>query len=107
LFYYRVKYFDKVCLHLNKKFVVLHKESVLALFEEYNAPKVYENNNTKSLPHLISVYSKSPKKNLIKSKIANKKQVIINGCPRSDYFFRLRKIKPKKNIILYYIIETN
>ncbi len=107
MFYFGEKYFDEVCLNLNKKFVVLHKESVSTPFEENNAPKVYGDNNEKSLAHLISVYSKSQKKILIKSKIANKKQVIINGCPRSDYSFRLRKIKPKKNIILYYIIESN
>ena len=29
----------------------------------------------------------------------------MNGCPRSDYSFKLRKIKPKNNIIVYYLIE--
>ena len=60
----------------------------------------------KPLSHKISVYSEIQKKILIKSKIANNNQVIVNGCPRSDYAFRLRKIKPKKNIIVYYMIES-
>ena len=107
IFYFGEKYFDEVCLNLKKKFIVLHKESVSAPFEEINAPKVYADNNEKSLAHKITVYSQSQKKILIKSKIAEKKQIIINGCPRSDYAFRLRKIKPKKNIILYYLIESN
>ena len=41
---------------------------------------------------------------LLKSKIAKKKQIVVNGCPRSDYSL-LRKIKPKNNIIVYYLIE--
>ena len=107
LFYFGEKYFDEVCVNLKKKFVVLHKESVVTSFEEKNAPKVYGNNNEKSLAHKISVYSKSQKKILIKSKIASENQITINGCPRSDYAFKLRKIKPKKDIILYYLIEYN
>ena len=85
----------------------MHKESVSAPFEETNAPKVYRDNNEKSLAYKITVYSQSQKKIMIKSKIATKKQIIINGCPSSDYAFRLRKIKTKKNIILYYLIESN
>ena len=102
LFYFGEKYFDEVCDNLKKKFLVLHKESVSAPFEETNAPKVYRDNNEKSLAYKITVYSQSQKKIMIKSKIATKKQIIINGCPRSDYAFRLRKIKPKKyNSLLF------
>ena len=36
------------------------------------------------------------KKILIKSKIANNNQIVVNGCPRCDYAFTLRKISPKK-----------
>lgn len=107
IFYYGEKYFDEVCVNLSKKFVVLHKESVATSFEEKNASFVYGNNNEKSLAYKISVYSKSQKKILIKSKIASQNQIKVNGCPRSDYSFRLRKIKPKINTILYYLIEYN
>ena len=55
IFYFGEKYFDEVCVNLKKKFVVLHKESVVTSFEEKNAPKVYGNNNEKSLAHKISV----------------------------------------------------
>jgi len=51
------------------------------------------------------VYTESQKKILIKSKIAHKNQVIVNGTPRSDYAFRLRKIAPKEKIIVFYLIE--
>ena len=106
LFYYSEKYFDKVCLNLNKKFIILHKESTFTPIEERGAAQVYKYYNDKSLSHKISVYSEIQKKILIKSRIANNNQVVVNGCPRSDYAFKLRKIKPKKNLIVYYMIES-
>ena len=45
------------------------------------------------------------KKILIKSKIANQKQIVVNGCPRSDHSFKLRNSKPQNNIIVFYLIE--
>ena len=85
----------------------MHKESALNPSEEIKAPIIYGKYNDKSLSHRISVYSESQKKILIKSKIANKKQIVVNGTPRSDYAFKLRKISPKKNIIVFYLIEYN
>jgi len=105
IFYNGEKYFEEVCKILNKKFIILHKESALTPLEETNAPKIYKKYNNKSLAHRISVYSESQKKILIKSKIANRNQIIVNGCPRVDYAFRLRKIKPKKKVIVFYLIE--
>ncbi len=106
IFYYSEKYFEDVCKNLNKKFIVLHKESTFTPIEEENASKVYKKYNDKSLSYKISVYSESQKKILIDSKIASKKQITVNGCPRSDYSFRLRKIKPQKRIIVFYLIEN-
>jgi len=107
IFYFAEKYLDQVCKNLNKKFIILHKESTFTPLEEKGAAKVYKNQNDKTLSHKISVYSEIQKKILIKSKIAKKNQVVVNGCPRSDYAFRLRNIKPQKNIIVYYIIENS
>ena len=107
IFYFSEKYFDEVCKNLNKKFIVLHKESCSTPIEEKNAVKIYQNQNEKSLAYKISVYSKSQKKILIKSKIVTEKQITITGCPRSDLSFELRKIKPKNKLIVYYLIETN
>ena len=106
IFYYAEKYFDEVCRNLNKKFIILHKESSFTPLEEKGAINVYKNYNEKSLSHKISVYSEKQKKILIKSKIANNNQIVVNGCPRSDYAFRLRKIKPEKKIIVYYMLES-
>ncbi len=105
VFYYAEKYFDEVCINLNKKFVILHKESTFTPIEEKNATKMYEKHNDKSSASKISVYSESQKKILIKSNIGNKKQIIVNGCPRSDYSFKLRNVKPKNNIIVFFLIE--
>ena len=105
IFYYAEKNLDEVCKRLDKKFVILQKESAFTPIEEKNAIKIYQNYNDKSISTKISVYSKSQKNILVKSKIAEKKQIIVNGCPRSDYSFKLRKIKPKNNIIVYYLIE--
>jgi hypothetical protein len=107
IFYYAEKYFDEVCRNLNKKFIILHKESTFTPIEEVGAVNVYKNYNEKTSSHKISVYSEIQKKILVKSKIANNNQIVVNGCPRSDYAFRLRKIKPKKNVIVYYMIESN
>ena len=107
IFYYSEKYFEEVCRNLDKKFVVLHKESASTPNEEANSVKIYQNQNEKSLAHKISVYSKIQKKILIKSKIATENQITITGCPRSDSLFELRKTKPKNNIIVYYLIENN
>jgi hypothetical protein len=60
--------------------------------------KIYKKYNNKSLAHKITVYSESEKKRLIKSGVAKNFQVKVIGCPRSDYCFDLRNIKPKKNI---------
>jgi hypothetical protein len=106
VFYYAEKHFDEVCRNLNKKYIILHKESALTPLEEQYYPHGYRKYNDKSLSHKISVYSESQKKILIKSGIGTKKQVIVNGCPRSDYSFKLRKIKPKEKIIVFYLIET-
>jgi len=107
LFYYSEKYFEEVCKNLNSKFIILHKESVFTPIEELMASVIYKKYNERSLSYKISVYSESQKKMLIKSKIANKKQVFVNGNPRCDYSFRLRKVKPKKKIIVFYLIEYN
>ena len=107
IFYFAEKYLDQVCKNLNKKFIILHKESTFTPLEEKGAVKVYKNQNDKTLSHKISVYSEIQKKILIKSKIVKKNQVVVNGCPRSDYAFRLRNIKPQKNIIVYYMIENS
>ena len=47
------------------------------------------------------------KKILIKSGIINHKKIFVNGIPRCDYSFRLRKIKPKGKLIVYYMIEAD
>ena len=105
LFYYNEKYLEEVCQNLNIKYIVLHKESVFSPYEEKHMTKLYQNNNDKSLAYKISVYSNNQKKIMIQSKIATKEQLTVNGCPRSDYAFRLRKIKPKRKMIIFYLIE--
>ncbi len=104
IFYYAEKPFDEVCKNLNKRFIILHKESVLTPIEDYYFAKVYKKYNDRSLSYKISTYSENHKQMLIKSKIATKKQIIVNGCPRSDYSFRLRKIKPEKKLVVFYLI---
>ncbi len=106
IFYYAEKYFEEVCINLNKKFIILHKESALSPKEEIYYAEGYKKYNEKSLSYKISVYSESQKQMLIRSKIATKKQIIVNGCPRSDFSFRMRKIKPDQKIIVFYLIET-
>ena len=106
IFYYAEKYFEEVCKNLNLKFIILHKESVFTPMEETTALKIYRENNDKSLAHKVSVYSENQKKILIKSGIVSKEKIFINGNPRCDYSFRLRKIKPKNKIIIYYLIES-
>ena len=105
IFYYAEKHLEEVFRVLKKKYVILHKESTFTPIEELNAERMYKKYNEKSLAFRISVYSENQKKILINSKIAVKKQIYVNGCPRSDYAFGLRKIKPKKNIIVYYLLE--
>lgn len=105
IFYYNEKYLEEVIKILNKKYIILHKESTFVPIAEKKFLNVYANKNEKSLSHKISVYSESQKKMLIKSKIANKKQVQVNGCPRSDYLFRLRKKRPQNKLIIFYLIE--
>jgi hypothetical protein len=107
LFYYNEKYLEEVCKNLNMKFIILQKESVFTPNDEKGMPKIYRNYNDKSLAHKILVYSKSQKKLLIKSKIANKNQIIVNGCARSDYAFKLRKITPKEKNIIFYLIDDD
>ena len=75
----------------------MHKESVLTPNGEKIWSEIYEKYNDKSLASKISVYSDSQKKMLIKTKIANNKQIVINGCPRSDFSFNLKNDFPKKN----------
>tara|TARA_B100000965_G_scaffold332564_1_gene297153 strand:+ start:784 stop:2070 length:1287 start_codon:yes stop_codon:yes gene_type:complete len=105
IFYYAEKYLDEVCKNLDKKFIILHKESTFTPLEEKGASKIYGENNDKSFATKISVYSKSQKEILIKSKIADKKQIVVNGCPRSDYSFKLRRVKPQNDLIVYYLID--
>ena len=107
LFYYAEKYFEEVCEKLNRKFIILHKESAFTPSEEKRAPEIYKKFNDKSLSHKISVYSESQKKILIRSKIAQKKQIAVVGTPRSDYAYRLRKTAPKEKVIVFYLIEYN
>ena len=105
IFYYAEKYLDEVCINSNKKFIILHKESTFTPLEEKGATSIYGENNDKSFANKISVYSKSQKDILVKSKIAKKDQIVVNGCPRSDYSFKLRKVKPQRDLIVYYLIE--
>jgi hypothetical protein len=105
LFYYAEKHFEEVSRNLNTKYIIFQKESALTPLEEMNAPTIYRKYNDRSISYKISVYSECQKRILIKSKIATKKQIIVNGCPRCDYAFKLRKIRPKNKIIVFYLIE--
>jgi len=105
IFYYSEKFLDKVCKKLNIKFIIMHKESTFTPAEEITARYIYQNYNDKSIASKVSVYSKSQKNILIKSKLLDDEQIVVNGCPRSDYAFKLRTIKPKDNIIVYFLIE--
>lgn len=107
LFYYAEKYFEEVCKNLNSKFIILQKESIFTPAEEAGALKIYKKYNDKSLASKVSVYSESQKKILVKSGIINNKKIFVNGSPRCDYSFRLRKIKPEKKSIVYYMIEAD
>ncbi|MDC3039824.1 hypothetical protein OA104_02030, partial [Candidatus Pelagibacter sp.] len=107
LFYYAEKYFEEVCINLNSKFIILQKESIFTPAEERGALKIYKEYNNKSQSYKVSVYSQSQKKILTKSNLIKKEKVIINGNPRCDYSFKLRKIKPKDKTIVYYLIESN
>lgn len=105
LFYYAEKYFEEVSKNLNKKFIILQKESAFTPLEEKIAPIIYKKYNDRSTSYKISVYSESQRNILIKSKVANKKQIVVNGSPRCDYAFKLRKIKPEEKNIVFYLIE--
>ena len=107
LFYYAEKYFEEVCINLNSKFIIMQKESIFTPAEETGALKIYKGNNDKSQSYRISVYSQSQKKILTNSGLIKKEKIIINGNPRCDYSFKLRKIKPKNKTIVYYLIESN
>ena len=106
LFYYSEKYFEEVCKNLNKKFIILQKESALTPNEEKEYADVYRKYNNKSLSSKISVYSQSQKKILVKSRIGTENQIVVNGCPRSDFSFKLRKEKPKNKTIVFFLIQT-
>tara|TARA_B100000900_G_scaffold411252_1_gene430572 strand:+ start:348 stop:1655 length:1308 start_codon:yes stop_codon:yes gene_type:complete len=107
VFYYPEKFFEEVSKNLDKKYIVLHKESALTPIEEERHPSKFQKYNDKSIANNISVYSDKMKKIFIQSKIAKSNQIIINGCPRSDYAFKLRKFVPKNDCIIFYLIETN
>ena len=107
LFYYAEKYFEEVCKNLNSKFIILQKESIFTPAEEAGALKIYKESNSKSKAYKVSVYSQSQKRLLVESGLINKKKIIINGNPRCDYSFKLRKFKPKGKTIVYYLIESN
>ncbi len=105
IFYFPEKYFEEACIKLKSKYIILQKESAFNDSEQLKAVSIYRKFNTKSLSHKISVYTENQKKILIKSKIAHEDQIVVNGTPRSDYAFRLRKIAPKEKIIVFYLIE--
>ncbi len=107
LFYYAEKYFEEVCVNLNSKFIIMQKESIFTPAEEAGALKIYKEYNDKSQSYRVSVYSQSQKKILTNSGLIKKERVVINGNPRCDYSFKLRKIKPKDKTIVYYLIESN
>ncbi|MDC0859396.1 hypothetical protein OAP45_01005 [Candidatus Pelagibacter sp.] len=107
IFYYAEKYLEEVCKNLNSKFIIIHKESAFNTSEEKNAEVLYKKYNSKSLAYKIFVYTESQKKILIRSKIADKKQILVIGTPRSDYAFKLREIAPKGQNVLFYLIEYN
>ena len=83
----------------------MQKESAFTPLEEKIAPIIYKKYNDRSTSYKISVYSESQRNILIKSKVANKKQIVVNGSPRCDYAFKLRKIKPEEKNIVFYLIE--
>lgn len=107
VFYYSEKYLDQVCLNLGKKFLILHKESVLTPNGEKMWSEIYEKYNDRSLASKISVYSNSQKNILIKTKIAKSNQIVVNGCPRSDYSFSLKNFIPKKKVVVFFLFDTN
>ena len=56
---------------LNKKYIILQKESAFTPIEEKNSIKFYKKYNDKSLANKISVYSESQKNILTKGVISS------------------------------------
>ena len=92
------------CNKLKIPFVVLFKESVLSKSQIKYYSYAYKKNNEKFKGTKIAVYSNLAKNYLINSKIVNKKQVNVVGCPRLSASFSYKKILPK-NQIVYFAIE--
>ncbi len=107
LFYFAENDLPEPFQRLNKKFFVLHKESVNSLEESIINLKTYSSMNKKFNGNKIAVYCENEKNILIESKILNKNQIEITGCARTDYCYQLRDITPNQNELVYFMIENN
>jgi hypothetical protein len=104
IFYYAEHNVHEIINKINKKSIVLHKESVVPEVEYKNNEIVYKKNE-KFKGNKISVYSNSEKELLEKTEIAKPDQIAVNGCPRLDLAFEYQKTLSNQNTILYYMVE--
>ena len=89
---------------INKKSIVIHKESVAPEAESKRNEIIYKKNE-KFKGNKISVYSYNEKELLEKTEIAKPDQIAVNGCPRLDVALRYQKTLSNQNTILYFMIE--
>tara|TARA_B100001063_G_C16765654_1_gene558466 strand:- start:1564 stop:2934 length:1371 start_codon:yes stop_codon:yes gene_type:complete len=90
----------------NIKFIVLHKESVNSKYDNKVLEYLYSNKIEKFEGEAIATYSNLEKKLLINSGFIDKKKIVTVGSPRCDLSYQYRKISPDKDVITYYMLET-
>jgi len=92
---------------LEKKYLVVHKESVNSPEESQINLENYKNHNKRFFANKVAVYCENEKDILIKSNVLKPNQIEVVGCSRSDFSFQMRETQPLDNQIVYFMIENN
>ena len=98
--YYAEQEFAAACKINGIKFIALHKETLntpkLSKFYEW----VFKKRKNKFLGNYILVYNNIGKNSLIKSRVTDRKKILVTGMPRLDQLIKTKK-KPGNKIVLF------
>ena len=92
---------------LKLPFIVIHKEGIRSKNERLIQDWIFKNRINSFKGSYLIVYNKEEKKSFIENNFVNKDKIIDCGCPRLDNYFKLKRYKPDKFNIVFFLIQPN
>tara|TARA_B100000795_G_scaffold79174_2_gene56729 strand:- start:722 stop:2056 length:1335 start_codon:yes stop_codon:yes gene_type:complete len=91
---------------LNLPFIVLHKEGIKTEKGRLVQQWIFKNRVGRFKGTKLIVYNKRERKAFLESGFVKKSEITVTGCPRFDWFLKLKKTHPNKKNIVFFLIQS-